>query len=212
LFTKTIFTIRQISVTPNDLPSRLAEVLAQLWRYGGSGSRVSTPGEGEGESSLQLKVRCRMSMSLVYDSVWRWREEFQAKGRGNLDTAVKNPTNPESHPESSASSVMNDAPPPSTSAPHPQPHSSSHLAAHRPQTPALSHLGVGGGNGGATSGGSVGPGSGAGSVAARALTPLYEGSDMNYEVWDPLNWMLDGLMEWPSSFTSGGLDGMGGTG
>ena len=26
-----------------------------------------------------------MSMSLVYDSVWRWREEFQAKGKGNLE-------------------------------------------------------------------------------------------------------------------------------
>ena len=77
----------------NDLPSRLAEVLAQLWRGGGAGSRVVGRGMGEGGGtdgaggggSLQLKVRCRMSMSLVFDSVWRWREEFQAKGRGNLE-------------------------------------------------------------------------------------------------------------------------------
>ncbi|KAL8965533.1 MAG: hypothetical protein Q9183_003801, partial [Haloplaca sp. 2 TL-2023] len=64
LFTKTIRAIRAISVATNDLPSRLAEVLAQLWKSGGSGPRN---GHVQGESSkdtLQLKVRCRMSMSL----------------------------------------------------------------------------------------------------------------------------------------------------
>ncbi|KAL8847685.1 MAG: hypothetical protein Q9221_007287 [Calogaya cf. arnoldii] len=106
LFLKTIKAIRTISVATNDLPSRLAEVLAQLWKSGGSGFRA---GHGQGksfENSLQLKVRCRMSMSLVYDSVWRWREEFQTKERGNLETAVKNPTNPDSNVESSASSTI----------------------------------------------------------------------------------------------------------
>ncbi|KAL8843768.1 MAG: hypothetical protein Q9176_001730 [Flavoplaca citrina] len=106
LFLKTIKAIRTISVATNDLPSRLAEVLAQLWKSGGSGLRA---GQGQAkslENSLQLKVRCRMSMSLVYDSVWRWREEFQAKERGNLETAVKNPTNPDSNVESSASSTI----------------------------------------------------------------------------------------------------------
>lgn len=88
LFHQTIWAIRKISVMTNDLPSRLAEVLAQLWRGNGEGvARTNRDGvvEGETDGSLQLKVRCRMSMSLVYDSVWRWREEFQAKGRGNLD-------------------------------------------------------------------------------------------------------------------------------
>ncbi|KAL8800372.1 MAG: hypothetical protein Q9182_005227 [Xanthomendoza sp. 2 TL-2023] len=106
LFMKTIKAIRTISVATNDLPSRLAEVLAQLWKSGGSGLR-SEHGPGRSlENSLQLKVRCRMSMSLVYDSVWRWREEFQTKERGNLETAVKNPTNPDSNVESSASSTV----------------------------------------------------------------------------------------------------------
>ena len=86
LFNRTIWTIRNISVATNDLPSRLAEVLVQLWRGGGAGSRVPTNDEVSTDNSLQLKVRCRMSMSLVYDSVWRWREDFQAKGRGNLDS------------------------------------------------------------------------------------------------------------------------------
>ena len=85
LFTRTISSIRTISVTSNDLPSRLAEVLAQLWRGGVSTelSKVSHQRTSL-DNSLQLKVTCRMSMSLVFDSVWRWREEFQAKG-SNLD-------------------------------------------------------------------------------------------------------------------------------
>lgn len=85
LFNKTIWAIRTISVTSNDLPSRLAEVLAQLWRGGGAGSRTDINGVGNVDSSLQLKVRCRMSMSHVFDSVWRWREDIQAKGGGNLE-------------------------------------------------------------------------------------------------------------------------------
>ena len=95
LFTRTIRAIRSISVAFNDLPSRLAEVQAQLWRGGGSGLGMSHNNGNSLDSSLQLKVRCRMSMSLVYDSVWRWREEFQARGKGNLDCkqcCVKNLT------------------------------------------------------------------------------------------------------------------------
>ena len=99
-FARTVHGIRATSVAPNDLPSRLAEVLAQLWRASragrgehrdrhASGSEASDEDgdkeEEEEAESLQLKVRCRMSMSLVYDTVWRWREEILYKGRGNLD-------------------------------------------------------------------------------------------------------------------------------
>ena len=85
LFKCTIGMIRTISVSTNDLPSRLAEVLVQLWRSGGAGSMIPKAINEVTDGSLQLKVRCRMSMSLVYDSVWRWREEFQSKGKGNLE-------------------------------------------------------------------------------------------------------------------------------
>ena len=85
LFKQTIWMIRTISVSTNDLASRLAEVLAQLWKSGGAGAAVPKRSNEVTDSSLQLKVKCRMSMSLVYDSVWRWREEFQAKGKGNLE-------------------------------------------------------------------------------------------------------------------------------
>ena len=85
LFNRTIWAIRKISVSTNDLPSRLAEVLAQLWKGSGASSRQMPNGNATSDNSLQLKVKCRMSMSLVFDSVWRWREEFQAQERGNLD-------------------------------------------------------------------------------------------------------------------------------
>jgi hypothetical protein len=90
-FHKTIWAIRQISVRQNDLPARLAEVLAQMWKYGGVGGRKGSElngnsfGNMETDSTLQLKVRCRMSMSLVFDSVWRWRDQFQARGHGDLE-------------------------------------------------------------------------------------------------------------------------------
>ncbi|KAL8681344.1 MAG: hypothetical protein Q9186_002553 [Xanthomendoza sp. 1 TL-2023] len=168
LFMKTIKAIRTISVATNDLPSRLAEVLAQLWKSGGSGLR-SAHGQGRSlENSLQLKVRCRMSMSLVYDSVWRWREEFQTNERGNLESksapssvmddepndvapaAVKNPTNPDSNVESSASSTADT---------------------------------------GLPSEGLLGDGFTTGSSALFGET--------SNEVFDPLSWMLDGYTDFP---------------
>ena len=91
-FRRAIRTIREMSLAHNDLPMRLAEVLAQLWRAKVSVSAIRT-GEAASssdiDSSLQLKVRCRMSMSLVYDSVWRWREIFKSV---DLESAIENPT------------------------------------------------------------------------------------------------------------------------
>ncbi|KAB2580987.1 hypothetical protein BFW01_g6864 [Lasiodiplodia theobromae] len=102
-FTRLITCIRKTSVRNNDLPQRLAEVLAQLWKAGGSGSPKLSDVENyrlqQGPTvdvSIHLKVRCRMSMSVVFDSIWHWREHFRGKGQmGNLDTAVNNPTDPE---------------------------------------------------------------------------------------------------------------------
>lgn len=104
LFSNTIRGIRSISIANNDLPARLAEVLAQLWHSYGAGMRSNS---GPVDSSLQLKVRSRMSMSLVFDAVWRWREEFQFKGDGTtamLDAAVNHPTQPDVSSENNSSS------------------------------------------------------------------------------------------------------------
>lgn len=84
LFHRTIQAIRTTSVVQNDLNWRLAELMVQIW----NGARVdgSSPGDDPDiDDSLQLKVRCRHSMSLVFDSIWHWREEYQAHGRGTLD-------------------------------------------------------------------------------------------------------------------------------
>lgn len=84
LFNRTIWAIRRVSVSSNDLPERLAEVVAQMWRLNNVPTPKLTADGGEVDDSLMLKVRCRMSMSLLFDSVWRWREDARTKGR-NLE-------------------------------------------------------------------------------------------------------------------------------
>lgn len=85
LFARTIAAARQMSVKHNDLPQRVAEVVAQLWKrtVRSSGNPTSFMGEPLLDQSLELKVRCRMSMSLMYDCVWRWREYMQAQNSSN---------------------------------------------------------------------------------------------------------------------------------
>ena len=82
LFSKTIWALRSMSVQENDLAQRLAEVLAQVWKGGraGAGKNGFDATQASTDNSMQLKVRCRMSVSLVYDSVWRWREEAHRRG------------------------------------------------------------------------------------------------------------------------------------
>jgi hypothetical protein len=88
LFHRTITAIRATSVLDNDLQWRLAELMAQMWNGARLEQHISSYRDNDNleiDDSLQLKVRCRHSMSLVYDSIWRWREEYQAQGRGSLD-------------------------------------------------------------------------------------------------------------------------------
>ncbi|KAF2090159.1 hypothetical protein K490DRAFT_36432 [Saccharata proteae CBS 121410] len=101
-FSKLISAIRDTSVRTNDLPQRLAEVLAQLWKAAGSGHSNADMDsfrfgpDSTVDVSIHLKVRCRMSMSVVFDSLWNWRDQFRGRGpTGNLDNAVQNPTDPE---------------------------------------------------------------------------------------------------------------------
>lgn len=97
LFHNTIKAIRSMSIINNDLPWRLAEIVVQMWNGARVEQRNNMPrlgnnsaGNGEEASlaiddTLQLKTRCRMSMSIVHDTTWRWREEFQAQGRGSIE-------------------------------------------------------------------------------------------------------------------------------
>lgn len=74
--------LRKMSVTNNDLPGRLSDVLAYLWTH-----PDASIASGRGIDGLQLKVKSRMSMSIVYDSLWRWRAQF----RTEIETAQSEP-------------------------------------------------------------------------------------------------------------------------
>ncbi|KAK4194020.1 hypothetical protein QBC40DRAFT_291514 [Triangularia verruculosa] len=180
LFHGAIRAIRTTSVVQNDLNWRLAELMVQIW----NGARIDAISPSfqandnpEIDDSLQLKVRCRHSMSLVFDSIWHWREEYQARGRGTLD-ALKQPTNPDSANESSASSTHLDT----TLAP--PPHS----------IPA--NLGI------TTSNGALTPSAGGSALGGGGtlLDGLNYGGNTTYDVWDPQHWMLDGLIDFNYTF------------
>lgn len=182
LFNRTIWAVRSVSVSSNDLPERLAEVLAQMWRLGGAPQVTSG---SDVDDSLRLKVRCRMSMSLLFDSVWRWREDARTKGR-NIEAYLKNPTNPDSAADSSAASSVG---PPHTSTSTPGISGGDPSLAPAPMLPA--NLGV------------QAPGNSVGGLPSGFMEP-------NYEVFDPLNWLLDGLVDLPYSYsTMGGMEPQG---
>ncbi|PYH84096.1 hypothetical protein BO82DRAFT_305661 [Aspergillus uvarum CBS 121591] len=184
LFNRTIWAIRGVSVSSNDLPERLAEVLAQMWRLGNAPTPKFGPDGSEIDDSLMLKVRCRMSMSLLFDSVWRWREDARTKGR-NIEACLKNPTNPDSNAESSASSTG----PTRTSTATPGVGGADPSLA---PAPLLPQTGI-----------SVPPSGAVGALPSGFIEP-------NYEVFDPLNWLLDGLVDLPYSYsTISGMESQG---
>jgi hypothetical protein len=100
---------------------------------------------------------------------------------------LKHPTDPSAITDSSASSVTAGA---------------TNLAAEPPLRPSSAVPGM------------PGMATGMGIAGSGNLVPGY--SEANYEVFDPLNWMLDGLVEFPYSFTGiqgleqPGLEGLGG--
>lgn len=198
LFHRTVTAIRTTSVIQNDLNWKLAELMVQIWngaRLDSHSSYRSDSDIGEIDDSLQLKVRCRHSMSLVFDSIWHWREEYQARGRGTLDgkfstptsvqlqaksptlAALKQPTNPDSANESSSAS------------------STSHLdSTLMPPSHGLP-LSIPTSNGGLTPSGGSGL-----AVSSSGQNPLLPMSYDYNDVWDPQHWMLDGLLDFNYTF------------
>ncbi|RNJ52036.1 hypothetical protein D7B24_004553 [Verticillium nonalfalfae] len=204
LFHKTLNAIRATSVINNDLQSRLAELMVQMW----NGARHDIKSVKNDEVSprpvvddtLQLKVRCRHSMSLVFDSVWRWREDYQAQGRGTLDgahtIALKQPTNPDSANESSASSThMDSTLMPATAGAQNLPQTSGNMLAPTngaltPGTTAASLAAPPGANGNAATNG----------TNSNLLSGINYTDNTNYDFFDPQHWMLDGLLDFNYSF------------
>ncbi|KAF2859441.1 hypothetical protein K470DRAFT_258926 [Piedraia hortae CBS 480.64] len=82
LFADAVTALRRLSIRPNDLPQRLAEVTAQLWMNAQSQST---------DDHLQLKVRCRGSLSLLFDAIWKWRQQVSNADQ-SLERAVEHPT------------------------------------------------------------------------------------------------------------------------
>jgi hypothetical protein len=104
--------------------------------------------------------------------------------------AVKNPTNPDSSAEIVVGQPISDVLIDQNGS-----HGSSLTpggAPHMLNGVSLLGNGVGYGVGGVGSGGSVTPG------------PSNSFAESNYEVFDPLNWMLDGFVDWPYSYVAGG--------
>ncbi|KAI1620453.1 transcriptional regulatory protein LEU3 [Exophiala viscosa] len=180
LLSRTVWALRNMSTVENDLAERLAEVLAQVWK---SGRHVRADSNGEGDDdSLQLKVKCRMSLSLVFDSVWRWRRNFQFKDGKPSDVRQQSAKlqQPDSIiiPTSSldAKPSMND--------------------------PMLSST-------------AIVPGM-AGMATGMVDDFSMDYGQASYDVFDPLNWMLDGIVDFPYNFSSvqgsdlSGMDGLGG--
>lgn len=204
LFHRSIQAIRATSVVNNDLQWRLAELMVQMW----NGARLESTNPAfnrEDESpiqmddTLQLKVRCRHSMSLVFDSVWRWREEFQTLGRSidgkstkDLATpdnrgpyadmvptaASKNPTHPDSANESTTSSQLDSTLMPST-------------------TISTANILTNGG-------GALTPGATGLSAAPAPPSNIIGGvpgyNENAFDFFDPQHWMLDGLVDFNYSF------------
>ncbi|KAG6022692.1 hypothetical protein E4U41_002204 [Claviceps citrina] len=183
LLHQSINAIRATSVVDNDLQCRLARLMAQMCNDARLEDRSSNAYNSGDETavqmddSLQLKVRCRHSMSLVFDSVWRWREEYQPAGRGSLEGTTKLPANSESANESSASST--------------------HLDSILMPPHALATSNVLNTNGGLTpSAPSAGLATGtAASGPDPMIGALPYGGEASYDFFDPQHWMLDGLVD-----------------
>lgn len=102
LFAKSVSTLRKLSVRSNDLPQRLAEVMAQFWHASGASEQQQLFGLEDNamrdatDDTLQLKVRCRSSLSVLFDAIWRWRQQVGQSGRESLAQAVEHPTSVQS--------------------------------------------------------------------------------------------------------------------
>ena len=95
LFSRSVKTLRQLSVRSNDLPQRLAEVMAQLWHSSSASEQRMFNGDENSnlkDDGLQLKVRCRSSLSVLFGAIWRWRQQVGQSGREGLAQAVEHPT------------------------------------------------------------------------------------------------------------------------
>ncbi|KAJ9615859.1 hypothetical protein H2200_001936 [Cladophialophora chaetospira] len=73
-FNATVLALRRWSVANNDLSARIAEILALLWRGLDASSARS-------EVEPELRLHSRQTASLLWDGLWRWKEEFGGQAK-----------------------------------------------------------------------------------------------------------------------------------
>lgn len=73
LLYSSIVALRKISVTNNDLPARLGDVIAFFCTL----EDPTVVGGATIDDLCLREARNRLSMSVVYDSLWIWRKHFQ---------------------------------------------------------------------------------------------------------------------------------------
>jgi hypothetical protein len=191
LLRRTIWALRSMSVVENDLAERLAEVLHQVWKSGRVRAEPShNIGDQSYDDSLQLKVKCRMSMSLVFDSVWRWRKNFHFQGgRPSEGTA----TISKYGQKANVMIVRSQDPALQVET---RPASRVEMHDHKPPTSDI--------NSEPTAPGQMVPGMAGMPTGMLDDYSMDYGSAANYEVFDPLNWMLDGIVDFPYNFANNG--------
>jgi len=131
-------------------------------------------------------------MSLVFDSVWRWRDELGGRMR-TLDNAVKNPTSPEATTSKAFSPSVENTPS--------SRHASLVNANMLPLTPGQNSMSSAIDNGMAMDmgfGSFTGSGFGSGLTLAMANgNALYADSS---DFFDPLGFVLDGITDYGGGF------------
>jgi hypothetical protein len=73
-FFSAVVTLRELSLQNDDLNSRCATILGDLWN-----SKDAFKKNGAMDS-LSCRVRNRLSMGVVFDCLWWWRQEFGDQG------------------------------------------------------------------------------------------------------------------------------------
>lgn len=229
LFHQTIRAIRTTSVVHNDLQWRLAELMVQMW----NGARLDNNQHVfnsnddlpiQMDDSLQLKVRCRHSMSLVFDSVWRWREDFQAMGRGTidgkltpfllfvlvmplsracLDLSCANIANTAARMLIQKTATKPTNPDSANESSASSTHMDSTLVSSHTLPPSSLLNTNSNNNSVPTSNGALTPGAtGIPAVSSghNMMTGVSYGDTTNFDFFDPQHWMLDGLLDFNYSF------------
>ncbi|OAG41792.1 hypothetical protein AYO21_04027 [Fonsecaea monophora] len=187
LLSRTVWALRNMSVVENDLAERLSEVLAQVWKSGRVRAEPNRNNIGEGgpDDSLQLKVKCRMSMSVVFDSVWQWRQNFHFRG-GKPSDSTGNPSSFEGDADRAAVRQRN----PTLEQPDNQIIIPASSLDSKPTVndPMLANS-------------TIVPGM-AGMATGMVDDAGMDFGEASYDVFDPLNWMLDGIVDFPYNFNS----------